>query len=64
VDSRGYDVLLDTVLVGKGGDAINGLGQIGDPRALPVLWDLEAGRNPVERRYAITTIQRIMSDEI
>jgi hypothetical protein len=29
-----------------------------------VLWDLEAGGNSVERRSAITAIQRIMSDEI
>jgi len=66
-DLRGYDVLLDTILAGEGGDArndaINGLGLIGDPRALPVLWDLEADGNEVERRYALTAIKRIMSAE-
>jgi hypothetical protein len=37
---------------------------IGGPLALPVLWDLEAGGNPVDRRNTITAIQRIMSNEI
>ena len=63
-DGRAFDVLLDAVLEGEAGEArfqaINGLGLIGDARALPVLRDLEAGVDEKERRYIRTAIERII----
>ncbi len=56
-------MLLDTVEEREGGEArlqaINGLGLIGDPRALPALRDLEAAGDESERRYTGTAIERI-----
>ncbi len=37
-----------------------GLGLTGDPRALPVLRDLEADGDESERRFSRTAIQRIL----
>ncbi len=63
-DARAFDVLLDTVEEGEGGEArlqaINGLGLIGDPRALSVLRDLEADADERERRFIRTAVQRIL----
>ncbi len=67
-DARAFDVLLDTVEKSEGGEArlqaINGLGLIGDPRALPVLRDLAADADERERRKIRTAIERIIRGDL
>ena len=63
-DRRSFDVLIEALRGSEAGEearlhAINGLGLIGDSRALPLLEQIESDGGDRERRFSRTAISRI-----